>query len=52
MSHPFSLVKTDSDWTERRDSKLTKKMLSHKKKKKKTEKKKKGKFAKVLLNVL
>ena len=51
MSHPFSLVKTDSDWTERRDSKLTKKMLSQKKKKK-TEKKKKGKFAKVLLNVL
>ena len=50
MSHPFSLVKTDSDWTERRDSKLTKKMLSQKKKK--TEKKKKGKFAKVLLNVL
>ena len=51
MSHPFSLVKTDSDWTERRDSKLTNKFLSQKKKKK-TEKKKKGKFAKVLLNVL
>ena len=41
MSHPFSLVKTDSDWTERRDSKLTKKMLSQKKKKKNRKEKKK-----------
>ena len=40
MSHPFSLVKTDSDWTERRDSKLTKKMLSQKKKKKNRKEKK------------